>query len=168
MKKRVKKFRGSRTCGGGRKRRGRGSRGGGGGAGRLKHKYLRTLKNGYEFGKHGFTRPKSIKKEHKAVKNLQKMLRELRAKKKLDEHTYNYLSSKPELNVGDIDEILDRLVELGIASKDGSAYKLDLNQLGYTKLLGRGSLTKAVKVKVLAATQKAVAKIEGAGGQIIE
>ncbi len=58
-KSKLKKFRGSRTCGGGthKNRRGAGSRGGTGNAGGCKHHFVRDLMRGRVMGKHGFTRP---------------------------------------------------------------------------------------------------------------
>ena len=58
-KSKLKKFRGSRTCGGGthKNRRGAGSRGGRGNAGGCKHHFVRDMMRGRTMGKHGFTRP---------------------------------------------------------------------------------------------------------------
>ncbi|MEM5872284.1 MAG: uL15m family ribosomal protein [Candidatus Aenigmatarchaeota archaeon] len=70
FKKKIRKKRGTRTCGYGshKKHRGGGSRGGRGKAGLLKHKKSWMLK--YEpdhFGKRGFKVPKKAKKEIKAI-----------------------------------------------------------------------------------------------------
>ena len=58
-KNKAKKFRGSRTCGGGthKNRRGAGSRGGRGHAGGCKHHFVRELLLGRGYGSYGFTRP---------------------------------------------------------------------------------------------------------------
>lgn len=55
-KSKVKKFRGSRTCGGGthKNRRGAGSRGGTGNAGGCKHHFVLDMMRGRVMGKHGF------------------------------------------------------------------------------------------------------------------
>jgi large subunit ribosomal protein L15 len=55
-KSKVKKFRGSRTCGGGthKNRRGAGSRGGTGNAGGCKHHFVRDMMLARVMGKHGF------------------------------------------------------------------------------------------------------------------
>jgi len=47
------------------------------------------------------------------------------------------------------------------------AKEIDLQAAGYTKLLGSGTIDSAVKVKVGAATTRAVEKIEAAGGSVI-
>ncbi|MCR3883043.1 uL15 family ribosomal protein [Methanotrichaceae archaeon M04Ac] len=55
-KSNLKKFRGSRTCGGGthKNRRGAGSRGGRGNAGGCKHHFQREMMRGRAMGKNGF------------------------------------------------------------------------------------------------------------------
>ncbi|RLG27185.1 50S ribosomal protein L15 [Methanosarcinales archaeon] len=69
-KEKVKKYRGSRTCGGGthKNRRGAGSRGGRGMAGARKHHIMRTTKMGLLYGKHGFTSKRTT--DRKTVINL--------------------------------------------------------------------------------------------------
>ncbi|MEM0350883.1 MAG: uL15 family ribosomal protein [Archaeoglobaceae archaeon] len=172
-KLRVKKYRGSRTCGGGshKKRRGAGHRGGRGNAGVHKHKYLKFLKLAklglYEFGKHGFTRPRAVVEEFSREKILISRLKELRDEGKLDERTYRLLKSKTEINVGDLDSIIDTLVNLGLAEKRGDKYFVNLEQLGYSKLLGSGNVTKAIEVKVGKATEKAVEKLRAVGGGVV-
>lgn len=170
-KKKVKKFRGSRTCGWGRYKRGRGSRGGAGNAGVHKHKYIKFIKlakkGEYLFGKHGFTRPKTLRKDHNNARTVKETLRWLKSEGKLDSYTYRYLSSRTEINVGELDEIIDRLAELGIAEREGDTYRVDLKKLGYSKLLGAGTVTKKIDVKVFEATAKAKEKIEAAGGEVI-
>lgn len=65
-KTKTKKFRGSRTCGGGthKNRRGGGSRGGRGNAGGCKHHFVKMLKQGLSYGKRGF---KSLYKDKVTV-----------------------------------------------------------------------------------------------------
>ncbi len=168
-KPKIKKIRGTRTCGGGshkNNRSGRGSRGGAGKAGMFKHKYIKAMKTGYEIGKYGFTRPKSIRLDCKTVRSIKGRLRELRKEGKLDECTYRFLYSRPELNVGELDIIIDNLVRLGIASKEGDVYSIDLSELGYTKLLGGGRVRKAIRVTVDHVTPRAAEKIQQAGGAV--
>lgn len=172
-KLRVKKYRGSRTCGGGshKKRRGAGHRGGRGNAGVHKHKYLKFLKleklGLYEFGKHGFTRPRSVVEEFSREKVLRSRLKELKEQGKLDEKTYRILKSRPEINVGDLDAIVESLVSLGLAEKREGKFYVDLSNLGYSKLLGAGKVSKAIEVKVESATEKAVEKLRAAGGGVV-
>ena len=53
-----------------------------------------------------------------------------------------------------------------IAEKDTDI--LDLNQLGYDKLLGQGKISEPIVVKVKKYSQSALKKIEEAGGQILK
>ncbi|MEI7826287.1 MAG: uL15m family ribosomal protein [Euryarchaeota archaeon] len=63
-KNKAKKFRGSRTCGGGthKNRRGAGSRGGRGHAGGCKHHFVRELLLGRGYGSYGFVRPQNLQR----------------------------------------------------------------------------------------------------------
>ncbi len=45
--------------------------------------------------------------------------------------------------------------------------EINLTEMGFDKLLGTGSINRAVKVVVKEATSKAVEKIEEAGGEVI-
>ncbi len=168
-KPKIKKIRGSRTCGSGLHKnnsRGRGCRGGSGNAGMFKHKYIKAIKEGYEIGKYGFTRPVAVRNDVKAIKAVKETLRELKKSGKIDEYTYKYLYSRPELNVGELSYIIDKLVENGIAEKEGDVYSIDLSVLGYSKLLGSGRVDKAIRVTVAKVTPKAAEKIEAAGGSV--
>ena len=74
-KSKLKKFRGSRTCGGGthKNRRGAGSRGGRGNAGCFKHHVVRTLMLGQTQGKYGFHRPNAKEMDVVNVGDLESM-----------------------------------------------------------------------------------------------
>jgi large subunit ribosomal protein L15 len=129
--RKIRKMRGSKTCGYGskKKHRGKGSKGGKGYAGSHKHKWTYIVK--YEpdhFGKHGFTPVK--RKEAKTI------------------------------NVGELEELL----------KKNSLEKneIDLTELGYEKLLGKGKVTKPFIIKVKEFSEIAKRKIESAGGKIIK
>ena len=132
-------MRGSRTHGYGAhdRHRGRGSRHYRR-AGRHKHLWTYVVK--YEpdyFGKHGFKSPRS---------------------KFLEVRT---------INVGELAELLDKLeAEGALEVRDGLPY-VDLEALGYAKLLGRGSIDRPVLVRVGAFTELAEKKIAEAGGRIL-
>lgn len=137
--RKTRRKRGSRTHGYGAhdRHRGRGSRHYRR-AGRHKHLWSYVVK--YEpdyFGKHGFKSPRS---------------KFLRAK---------------TINVGQLDELLERLKAEGrLEEREGLPY-LDLEALGYAKLLGRGSISRPVLVRVRAWTELAEEKITEAGGRIM-
>lgn len=90
------------------------------------------------FGKRGFTSPRSLGRKINVI------------------------------NVGELDELADRLTrEEKLEEKEGKAF-LDLDQLGYDKLLARGSVTKPVLVKVASHSEAAAKKVEEAGGQVLK
>ncbi|MCS7095670.1 MAG: 50S ribosomal protein L15 [Candidatus Bathyarchaeota archaeon] len=65
------------------------------------------------------------------------------------------------INVGELDELSDKL------QLKGEIPVLDLDSLGYTKLLGKGKIVKPVTVKIAACSRSAAEKIREAGGQVI-
>ncbi|KXS41094.1 MAG: 50S ribosomal protein L15P [Methanolobus sp. T82-4] len=140
-KSNTKKFRGSRTCGGGttKNRRGAGNRGGRGRSGENKHHATRALQLGYRRGhQKGFSRPlKSIR-------------------------------DTSIVNVGELDELADQLVEDGFAELDGEVYSIDLNGLGIEKVLGAGRVSKKLTVTACEFSATARSKIENAGGSCTE
>lgn len=138
MPARDKKFLGSRTHGRGKKAgRGAGKRGGRGNAGLHKHKYIKTVKYlPNHFGRHGFKRPQSV------------------------------VGRKLTINLYALDERLDWLISEGKIKKIKNNYELNLDKLGYDKLLGSGVITKSVNVSVKEATKRAITKIKDAGGKV--
>lgn len=133
-----KKFLGSRTHGRGKKAgRGAGKRGGRGNAGLHKHKYITTVKYFPDhFGRHGFKRPQIV------------------------------VGAKITINLFTLDEEIDRLIKENKIKKVKNKYEINLDELGYEKLLGSGSITKPVTIKIKEATDKAISKIKNAGGNV--
>lgn len=68
------------------------------------------------------------------------------------------------INVGTLDGIAE---ELSVEGEEGKLF-IDLESLGYTKLLGGGRVTKALVVKVPVFSKSAAEKIKEAGGRILE
>lgn len=138
--RKTRKKRGSRTCGYGRvgQHRGSGTKGERR-AGRHKHLWSYVIKYEPEyFGKRGFTSPKSLRRRENPI------------------------------NLGQLEELVEKLsVEGKLEEKDGKIF-VDLEKLGYTKLLGMGEISKPVVVKVQAFSTSAAEKIEAVGGQIIK
>ncbi len=136
---RTEKHRASRTYGRGKKAgRGAGKRGGRGNAGLHKHKYIYTVKyDPKHFGRYGFTRPKSPSE------------RPLRT-----------------INVGQLDEQLEKFVNKGYTKKIGNKIELDLSSAKIDKLLGSGNLVNALIIRVDFASEKAKSKVANAGGEI--
>jgi ribosomal protein L15 len=91
----------------------------------------------YFGGKKGFTSPQSLKQKINVI------------------------------NVGELDELVDKLAaEKQLEKKDGKTF-LDLDKLGYQKLLATGTIAKPVLIKVQTHSENAAKKIEEAGGQIL-
>ncbi len=71
------------------------------------------------------------------------------------------------LNVSDLeDRLLQWKAEKKVAEKNGSIH-IDLPSLGYTKLLGSGSVNHKFIVTVSSATKKAIEEVQRAGGKVI-
>jgi len=71
------------------------------------------------------------------------------------------------INVGELEEIAERSLAQQKPAKGGKIL-LDLEKFGYTKLLGKGEVTKPLLVKISAYSKTAAQKIEKAGGQILQ
>jgi large subunit ribosomal protein L15 len=105
-----------------------------------RHKHLWSYVINYEpdyFGKKGFKTPQSIKGKTRPI------------------------------NVGQVDQLIAKLsLEGQLAKKDGKPY-IDLDAIGYGKLLATGNLTKPAMLKVASYSENAFKKVEEAGGKII-
>jgi large subunit ribosomal protein L15 len=66
------------------------------------------------------------------------------------------------INVAKLDELVLRL-----QVKEGEQTEIDLARLGFAKLLGSGSIKKAIIVKVPTCSKSAAEKIKKAGGQVL-
>jgi large subunit ribosomal protein L15 len=137
--RKTRKRRGTRTVGWGQigQHRKHGQKGGRK-VGRHKHLWTYILR--YEpdyFGKKGFTSQQSVKTHVNTI------------------------------NIGQLDELIDKLnLEKQLTKKRGKVF-IDLNAFGYQKLLAAGKLTKPVMVKVNSHSENAAKKIEETSGQIV-
>ena len=59
------------------------------------------------------------------------------------------------------------LRDLDLLVEKKNLNEIDLNKIGYSKLLGTGKLSKAVKVTVKMASASAIEKVKSAGGELI-
>ena len=138
-RKKVARYRGSKTHGGGsmKKRRGAGNRGGRGAAGsgkRADTKKPSIWKEKY-FGKHGF---------------------KSKSAKVINPVNINYLEAN-----------IHKFSSQNLVSKENNFFSVDLEKLGFNKLLGSGKATNKYKIKVSYASKKAIEKIKGSGGEVI-
>jgi len=73
---------------------------------------------------------------------------------------HGFVSRYPEkkiINVGDLEKFFDKVVD-GV---------LDLDKLGFDKLVGRGRLSRPLKILVKEASEKAIKKVSEAGGEVV-
>ncbi|MCW4032340.1 MAG: 50S ribosomal protein L15 [Candidatus Bathyarchaeota archaeon] len=137
-KRRVRKQRGSRTCGWGTsgQHRDGGMKGGRGKSGMRKHNWTYVIRYGLTRRKIGFS-------------------------------PINDINKKPPINIGELDSKVDKLIAQGLAEKKGQKIEIDLTKLGYEKLLGSGKISRPIDIKVMKCSENAAKKIEEAGGSII-
>ncbi len=139
-RKKMEKYRGSKThgCGSMKKRRGAGSRGGRGMAGTGKRADTKkpSISDNYStyFGKHGFH-----KKNARIVKSV---------------------------NISYFQQKIDKLASQSLITEKGGVYTVDLSKLGFDKLLGAGNLSKKINFTAKYASPSAVEKVKKAGGSV--
>jgi large subunit ribosomal protein L15 len=68
-----------------------------------------------------------------------------------------------EINVGFLDEFAEKLS----TKKEDQKLFIDLESLGYAKLLGSGKVTKPMVVRIASCSKSAAEKIKEAGGQVL-
>jgi large subunit ribosomal protein L15 len=87
----------------------------------------------------------------------------------LGERGFN--SRKPEqnaINLRDIDQRIDDMVEEGLVDEDGGKLVLDLDDIGYEKVLGKGHLNREVEIHAESFSGSAERKIEEADGEAVQ
>lgn len=135
-RKRIRRFRGTRTCGWGLVHRGSGNKGGAGNSATgKKAQAKKPILWGSNFGKTGFTNRNPGKK-------------------------YNTITLK------ETDLHIEKWTTQGTAQKKGNEYTIDLTKTGYNKLLGTGKTTKIMHITVEQASKSAHEKIKNAKGTI--
>ena len=71
------------------------------------------------------------------------------------------------INIKDLQEQLASYVEQGLATKKGAVYTLNLEDIGYNKLLGTGQAREKMEITTEYASAKTQEKIEKAGGKLV-
>lgn len=117
-------------------------RGGSGIAGRYRHKRSRLIRTGeysnmHYAGKKGFTSLAGLRPRGRT------------------------------LNLWQLSELVDKLAAGKKAPAAGEKFVLDLKELGFKKLLGTGSISRAVQVKVDECSEGALKKLKEAGGEVV-
>ena len=139
--RKVRRQRGSRTHGWGQvgQHRAGGGRGGHGKAGLDKHKWTYVIKHDPTYWKKkGFVSTKALGNKASII------------------------------NVGKLDDLSDKLESEKKLERKEKKIFLDLESLGYDKLLGTGEIVKPILVKVASYSEAASRKLEEAGGQILK
>lgn len=138
-KKKSGKRAGYRTHGWGivRTHRKSGMRGGVGKSGPKTRHWIQTIKGlRPAIGKHGFVRPRESIKPNNVI------------------------------NVSHLNAMIANLEHEGKVTKKGNKYEVNLTELGYTKLLAQGGVDVAMNIVVAEASERAIKKIESAGGKV--
>lgn len=71
------------------------------------------------------------------------------------------------INLNELEKKADALVAEKKIEKQGSLYIIDIQKLGYNKVLGCGKLTKKLKIVSPTFSKEAVEKIKAAGGEAV-
>ena len=71
------------------------------------------------------------------------------------------------INIGYIDENLSKLTERNLALKESGFISIDLKKLGFDKLLSKGKVSNKYKIKASYASEKAIEKVNGGGGEVV-
>lgn len=71
------------------------------------------------------------------------------------------------INIGFIDENADSFLSSKLIEKKDDIFVVDLQKLGYNKLLGKGRVTKKFRITAKYASGNVSAKVEKAGGEVI-
>jgi large subunit ribosomal protein L15 len=138
-RKKITKYRGSRTCGWGLVHRGSGQKGGAGNAGSGKKANSKAPRVGLWakqlMGKHGFI-------HHGAE------------------------ARDVTINLRDLEDRLPAFLEAKTAAESGGVVAIDLAKAGYTKVLSAGRVTRKWKITAAKASPDAVEKVKAAGGEL--
>jgi|ETNmetMinimDraft_2_1059921.scaffolds.fasta_scaffold90526_2 large subunit ribosomal protein L15 len=71
------------------------------------------------------------------------------------------------INLSYFDDKLDKLLNKKVIIDNKGVYEVDLQKLGYNKLLSSGNVKNKYKITTLLASKKAIEKIESAGGEVV-
>jgi|SRR3989338_2869400 len=85
---------------------------------------------------------------------------------------YGFVSKTPKVkinavNIGFIEQHIDKFLSSNLIKKEDEFYSVELEKLGFNKLLGDGRVSMKFKIKVHYASKTAVEKVKEAGGQVI-
>ena len=70
------------------------------------------------------------------------------------------------MNICCLEEGLDSFLNKKLVSKEGDFYIVDMEKLGFNKLLSEGKVLNKFKINVPYASKKAAEKIKNSGGEV--
>ncbi len=76
------------------------------------------------------------------------------------------IEEKTTINIGELDQISDYLLAEGTAKEQEGAIHVDLAEMGITKVLGCGRVTKKFVLKTSEFSEAAKTKLEKMGGKV--
>lgn len=74
---------------------------------------------------------------------------------------------KNPINISTIEQHINKFISNNSIKKENDFYIIDLEKLGFNKLLGDGTVSTKLKIKTPYASKTAVEKVKEAGGEII-
>lgn len=85
---------------------------------------------------------------------------------------HGFISKTPKIrinpvNIGFIEQHIGKFLSNGSVKKEDRLYFVDLEKIGYNKLLGDGRVSRKFRIKTPYASKTAVKKVKEAGGEVI-
>ncbi len=85
---------------------------------------------------------------------------------------HGFVSKTPKIkinpvNVSYLEEHINKFLSSNLVKKENGIYSVELEKLGYNKLLGDGKISAKFKIKTPYASKSAIEKIKEAGGEVI-
>jgi len=71
------------------------------------------------------------------------------------------------VNIDYLDQNVNSLSSKKLISKENGVFSVDLDKMGFNKLLGSGKVTNKFKIRVAFASKRAIEKVKGSGGEVI-
>ena len=85
---------------------------------------------------------------------------------------YGFISKTPKVkingvNIGYIEQHINKFLSNNLIKKEDDFYSVELEKLGFNKLLGDGRASVKLRIKTPYASKSAVEKVKEAGGEVI-
>lgn len=84
-------------------------------------------------------------------------------------HGFVSKTPKPQINavnISYIEQHIDKFLSNNLVTKEDGFYSIELEKLGFNKLLGDGKVSTKLKIKTPYASKTAVEKVKEAGGEV--